>query len=128
MQNKINDIMQNIARVMVGREQVTDLILASFFAGGHVLLEDMPGTGKTVFARSMARSMDVRFGRIQFTPDLLPSDVTGIHYYHQEKGEFIFRVGPVFANLLLADDKQIPQGRPSEERNAFRDRERNTVP
>ncbi len=104
MQNKINAIRQNIARVMVGREQVTDLILASFFAGGHVLLEDMPGTGKTVFARAMAKSMDVDFGRIQFTPDLLPGDVTGIHYYHQEKGEFIFREGPVFANLLLADE------------------------
>lgn len=104
MQDKINEIKKNIARVMVGREQVTDFLLASFFAGGHVLLEDMPGTGKTVLARSMARSMDVRFGRIQFTPDLLPGDVTGIHYYHQEKGEFIFREGPVFANLLLADE------------------------
>lgn len=104
MQDKIKEIKKNIARVMVGREQVTDFLLASFFAGGHVLLEDMPGTGKTVLARSMARSMDVRFGRIQFTPDLLPGDVTGIHYYHQEKGEFIFREGPVFANLLLADE------------------------
>ena len=84
--------------------QVTDLLLASFLAGGHVLLEDMPGTGKTVLARSMARSMDVRFGRIQFTPDLLPGDVTGIHYFDQGQGKFVFREGPVFANLLLADE------------------------
>jgi len=104
MQEKIGAVRENIARVMVGREEVTDLLLAAFLAGGHVLLEDMPGTGKTVLARSMARSMDVRFGRIQFTPDLLPGDVTGIHYYHQQRGEFIFREGPVFANILLADE------------------------
>ena len=104
MHDQITAVRTNIARVMVGREQVTDLLLASFLAGGHVLLEDMPGTGKTVLARSMARSMDVRFGRIQFTPDLLPGDVTGIHYFDQGQGKFVFREGPVFANLLLADE------------------------
>ena len=104
MHDQITAVRTNIARVMVGREQVTDLLLASFLAGGHVLLEDMPGTGKTVLARSMARSMEVRFGRIQFTRDLLPADVTGIHYFDQGQGTFVFRAGPVFANLLLADE------------------------
>ena len=104
MQDKIAAVRENIARVMIGREQVTDLLLAAFLAGGHVLLEDMPGTGKTVLTRAMARSMDVRFGRLQFTPDLLPGDVTGIHFFHQQKGEFVFREGPVFANILLADE------------------------
>lgn len=104
MYAKINEIRKNVSRVLVGREQVTDLLLAAFLAGGHVLLEDMPGTGKTLLARTMARSMDVEFGRIQFTPDLLPSDVTGIHYFHQEQKKFIFREGPVFCSLLLADE------------------------
>lgn len=104
MYTKINEIRQNTACVMIGREQVTDLLLAAFLAGGHVLLEDMPGTGKTVLAKTLARSMDVQFGRIQFTPDLLPSDVTGIHFFHQEQRKFIFREGPVFCNLLLADE------------------------
>ena len=104
MYAKINEIRKKVSRVLVGREQVTDLLLAAFLAGGHVLLEDMPGTGKTLLARTMARSMDVEFGRIQFTPDLLPSDVTGIHYFHQEQKKFIFREGPVFCSLLLADE------------------------
>ncbi len=104
MTASISAIKENMAHVMVGMETVTDLVLASFLAGGHVLLEDMPGTGKTVLSRALACCMDCRFGRIQFTPDLLPGDVTGISYYHPEKGEFIFREGPVFANILLADE------------------------
>ncbi len=77
-------IKENTAKVIVGKEHVTELLLAALAAGGHVLLEDVPGTGKTVLAKSLAKSMDFSFGRIQFTPDLLPSDVTGLSYYDQE--------------------------------------------
>ena len=97
-------IKDNVSKVIIGKEQVTELLLAALAAGGHVLLEDVPGTGKTVLAKSLAKSMDLSFGRIQFTPDLLPSDVTGLSYYNQEKGAFVFKEGPVFTNLLLADE------------------------
>ena len=89
---------------MIGKEEVTDLLLTSLIAGGHVLLEDVPGTGKTVLAKALAKSMDFAFSRVQFTPDLLPSDVTGLSYYNQEQGAFVFKEGPVFTNLLLADE------------------------
>lgn len=104
MEGVFDRIRKNISRVMIGKEEVIELLLAALAAGGHVLLEDVPGTGKTVLAKALAKSMDFRFGRVQFTPDLLPSDVTGLSYYHQEKGAFVFREGPVFANLLLADE------------------------
>ena len=97
-------IKDNVSKVIVGKESVTELLLTALAAGGHVLLEDVPGTGKTVIAKSLAKSMDLSFGRIQFTPDLLPSDVTGLSYYNQEKGAFVFKEGPVFTNLLLADE------------------------
>lgn len=97
-------IKDNVAKTMIGKEHVTELLLTALAAGGHVLLEDVPGTGKTVLAKSLAKSMDCAFGRIQFTPDLLPSDVTGLSYYNQEKGTFVFKEGPVFTNLLLADE------------------------
>ena len=100
----IGRVKKNIAAVMVGMEGVTDLLIASFAAGGHVLLEDMPGTGKTTLARTLAMSMDCQFSRVQFTPDLLPADVTGLHYYNQKQETFVFRKGPVFTNILLADE------------------------
>ena len=97
-------IKDNVSKVIIGKESVTELLLTALAANGHVLLEDVPGTGKTVLAKSLAKSMDLAFGRIQFTPDLLPSDVTGLSYYNQEKGTFVFKEGPVFTNLLLADE------------------------
>lgn len=97
-------IKDNVSKVIVGKETVTELLLTALAAGGHVLLEDVPGTGKTVLAKSLAKSMDLSFGRVQFTPDLLPSDVTGLSYFNQEKGAFVFKEGPVFTNLLLADE------------------------
>jgi len=100
----LKKVRENVAEVIIGKEEVVTLILASLAAGGHVLLEDVPGTGKTVLAKALAKSMDFKFGRVQFTPDLLPSDVTGLSYFNQEKGSFVFKEGPVFANLLLADE------------------------
>ncbi len=95
---------ENIGKVIKGKENETLLAAAAFICGGHVLLEDVPGTGKTVFARAMAKSLDCDFRRIQFTPDLLPSDITGINFYNMKEQEFRFRKGPVFTNILLADE------------------------
>ena len=100
----LQQVAQNVAKVMVGKKEVTEYLLAALAAGGHVLLEDMPGSGKTVLARSLATSMNMDFRRIQFTPDLLPSDVTGLYYYNQKQEEFLFRQGPAFTHLLLADE------------------------
>lgn len=94
----------NIEKVIIGKREVIDLILAAMVSKGHVLLEDVPGTGKTKLAKALARSVEGRFSRIQFTPDLLPSDVTGLNYYNQKEGEFRFKPGPVFCHVLLADE------------------------
>jgi MoxR-like ATPase len=97
-------ISENIARVVIGKADTTELIVAALFAKGHILLEDVPGTGKTVTAKSLAKSIDCNFSRIQFTPDLLPSDVTGLSVYDRGSGSFKFSPGPVFTNILLADE------------------------
>lgn len=102
--NKLNELRENMAKAIVGKDDTIKLIITCLIAGGNVLLEDVPGTGKTVMAKSLAKSMDGVFKRVQFTPDLLPSDVTGLNIYNQKSGEFVLKKGPVFANILLADE------------------------
>jgi MoxR-like ATPase len=95
---------ENVARVIVGKDDVVDLLLVALLAGGHVLLEDVPGTGKTTLARALAISLGLQFKRVQCTPDLLPNDISGVSVYHPPTGEFQFRPGPIFSNILLADE------------------------
>jgi MoxR-like ATPase len=94
----------NVERVIVGKGSVIDLIMVAILCEGHVLLEDVPGIGKTTLARSIARTLDCTFRRIQFTPDLLPSDITGLSFFNQQRQEFEFRPGPIFTQVLLADE------------------------
>ena len=97
-------VRENISRVIVGKDDEVTLLLTSVLCRGHVLMEDVPGTGKTVLAKSLARSVDCVFSRVQFTPDLLPGDVTGLSVFDARQAEFVFKPGPVFANILLADE------------------------
>jgi len=97
-------VRQNTSRVIVGKEEVVDLLVVALLCEGHVLFEDVPGIGKTMLAKSLARSLGCSFQRIQFTPDLLPSDITGITFYNQKTGEFEFRPGPLLAQIVLADE------------------------
>ncbi|MBR3475205.1 MAG: AAA family ATPase [Oscillospiraceae bacterium] len=94
----------NCSRVIIGKDAVIEQVIICLIAGGHILLEDVPGTGKTMLLRAFAKSIGSDFKRIQFTPDLMPSDLTGINFYNQKKGEFEFRPGPLFSNLILADE------------------------
>ncbi len=104
VQRFATDLKQNIQKVIVGKNTVIDLIITSMLCSGHVLLEDIPGTGKTLLARSLAKSFDVEFNRIQFTPDLLPSDITGLNVFNQGVGKFEFRKGPLMSQIVLADE------------------------
>jgi MoxR-like ATPase len=100
----IQKIEDNLTSVIRGKPESIRLVLVALLAGGHILLEDVPGTGKTTLAKSLARSIDGVFRRVQFTPDLLPADITGSNFYNPSDGSFVFREGPVFANVLLADE------------------------
>ena len=101
---RAREIVTTLARVVVGKDEVLERILAGVLANGHVLIEDVPGLAKTLIARMLAQALDLGFRRIQFTPDLLPSDITGSFLYDQREARFEFRPGPVFTNLLLADE------------------------
>jgi MoxR-like ATPase len=100
----VEPIRQNIQKVFYGHPRAVDLLLTGLLARGHVLIEDVPGVGKTVLAKSLARSIDCRFSRIQLTPDLLPGDVLGVAVYNSLTGQFDFKPGPIFANIVLADE------------------------
>ncbi|MCM3164850.1 MoxR family ATPase [Metabacillus litoralis] len=104
MHPKLGRVIENIENVMVGKRDVSILSLVAILAGGHVLLEDVPGVGKTMMVRALSKSIGAEFKRIQFTPDLLPSDVTGVSIYNPKELKFEFREGPIFGNIILADE------------------------
>jgi len=102
--NYCNALIENIAKVIIGKTEVVEQMLVALIGGGHVLIEDVPGVGKTLLAKSLAKSIGGIFKRVQFTPDLLPADITGFNVYNQQTGTFSFQSGPVMANILLADE------------------------
>lgn len=104
MRDKIDALTQNLARTIVGKSEAIRLVLVALLGGGHALLEDVPGVGKTLLAKSLARSIDGKFQRLQCTPDLLPTDITGTNIWNPKTGEFTFLEGPIFANVMLADE------------------------
>lgn len=97
-------VVRNVSKVIVGKDEVIELVAVAFICGGHVLIEDIPGVGKTMLIRAFSNTIGCEFKRIQFTPDLLPSDLTGINFYNQKTLEFDFRKGPLFSNIILADE------------------------
>src|SRR5690554_6140187 len=104
IEHRVNKLVENIEKVVVGKRDEIELSLIALLSGGHVLLEDVPGVGKTMMVRAIAKSIGADFRRIQFTPDLLPSDVTGVSVFNQKTMEFQFRPGPIMANIVLADE------------------------
>lgn len=99
-----DEIKANINQVIVGKEDIIDQMMIALICSGHVLLENVPGTGKTLLVKALATSLHCDFKRVQFTPDLLPSDLSGVQFFNQQKSEFEFRPGPIFTNILLADE------------------------
>lgn len=97
-------IIKNVSKVVIGKDNIIELLIVALISGGHVLLEDIPGVGKTMLVKAFAKTLGLPFKRIQFTPDLLPSDITGINYFNQKIDDFQFRPGPLFANIVLADE------------------------
>lgn len=97
-------IIKNVSKVVIGKDNIIELLIVALISGGHVLLEDIPGVGKTMLVKAFAKTLGLSFKRIQFTPDLLPSDITGINYFNQKIDDFQFRPGPLFANIVLADE------------------------
>ena len=98
-----NKVVENCSKAIVGKEEVIEKVAIAFLCSGHVLLEDLPGTGKTMLLRAFSKTIGGDFKRIQFTPDVMPSDVTGINFYNMKSGEFELRKGPVFTNIVLAN-------------------------
>ena len=133
--NLCHTIINNISQVIVGKQQTIELLMVSLLADGHALVEDVPGLGKTLLAKSLAKSIGGSFKRVQFTPDLLPADITGFNVYNQQSGEFRFQSGPVMTNVLLADEinRTIPRTQSSllesmEERQVTVDGQTLTLP
>ena len=104
LQQLTQDLKGNIGKAIMGKDEQIEKILLALYSGGHILLEDIPGTGKTTMAKALARSLDCQFKRVQFTPDLLPSEMTGINFYNQKEQQFQFKPGAIFTNILLADE------------------------